>query len=67
MTKRVRIENADGSNHRVMVEVWGRGYPDGEPDKLLESHPLHHCADLAEFYVHAGRWLVVRELAPVQR
>jgi hypothetical protein len=67
MTKRVRIENADGGSARVLVEVWQRGYPEGEPDKLIESRELNHCADLAELYIHAGRYLKVLELAPAAR
>lgn len=42
MTKRVRIENADGSNYKVVVQVWDKGYPEGEPDKLAFERVLNN-------------------------
>jgi hypothetical protein len=65
MTKRVRVENADSSNYRVAVEVYQTGYPDGAPDVLVETRVLTHACDLADFYIHAGRYIKVRELGPV--
>lgn len=64
MTKKVRIENADSAQYGLVVEVFMKGFPDGEPDKRIEARALRSPADLAEVYVTAGRYVVVRELAP---
>ena len=38
MTKVVRIENADNSDYKVIVEIWDKG----EPDKLAKVINLDH-------------------------
>lgn len=68
MTKKVRIENADTANYQVLVQVWDKGYPEGEPDKLshevLLSHPTAMTGD--NVYLTNTRYIVVKELpAPV--
>lgn len=60
MTKKVRIENADTSNYKVAVQVWAKG-ANGEPDAMVEERTLHHAADIAEFYIHSGRYIIVKE------
>lgn len=71
MTKRVRVENADTSTYGVKVEVWDKGYPEGEPDKLAKeiflSHPTAMTGD--DCYLTSTRYLVIKELpapAPAQ-
>ena len=63
MTKKVRIENADTSSHRLVVETWRKG-ADGQPDVLAETKELNNPADLAECWVWGGQYLVVREATP---
>ncbi len=63
MTKRVRVENADTSDYKVVVQVWDKGYPEGEPDKLVKeivlSHPTAMTGD--DVYITSTRYLVVKE------
>ena len=47
MTKKVRIENADNSAHKVTVETWRKG-ANGEPDTLKDSREINSPTDLAE-------------------
>jgi hypothetical protein len=63
MTKRVRIENADTSDYQVVVEVWDRGYPAGEPDVLVKSVRLSYPTAMTDHdvYITSTRWLVVKE------
>jgi hypothetical protein len=63
MTKRVRIENADMSNYKVVVEVWDKGYPAGEPDKLAQTINLDHPTAMTDagVYITSTRYLVVKE------
>lgn len=72
MTKKVRIENADTSNHKLVVQVWQKGaaMPDGmggtnqAPDVMANEHTINNPTDLVEVYVHGGQYLVVREVVP---
>jgi hypothetical protein len=63
MTKRVRVENADTSTFKVVVEVWDKGYPEGEPDKLARTIELNHPTAMTgdDCYLTSSRYLVVRE------
>ena len=63
MTKRVRIENADISNFKVVVEVWDKGYPEGEPDKLAFVETLNYPTSMTSdgVYITSTRYLVVKE------
>ena len=61
MTKAVRIENADTSDHKLQVEVWEKG-AEGTPDLIVETLALGHPTALVERHVHASRYLVVREV-----
>lgn len=63
MTKLVRIENADQSTYKVVVEVWDKGYPEGEPDKLAKTINLDHPTAMtgADCYLTSTRYLVVKE------
>jgi hypothetical protein len=60
MTKAVRIENADNSSHKVLVQVFDKG-PEGEPDILVNEHHLDQPTNLAEVYIHRGRYAVIKE------
>ena len=61
MTKKIRIENADTSDWKVVVEVWDKG-SNGEPDKLSETREIHYPTQLAEVHIHGTRYLVVKEV-----
>ena len=71
MTKRVRIENADTANYKVIVQIWDKGpqMPDGlggfnqAPDTLVQEITLHNPCDMtdASVYLTSTRYLVVKE------
>lgn len=63
MTKRIRVENADASDHKVLVQVWDKG-GDGEPDRLAQEFRLDRPADMVSegLYIHASRYIVVKEV-----
>lgn len=63
MTKLVRIENADNSNFKVIVQIWDKGYPEGEPDKLFKEVELNHPTAMTgpDVYLTSTRYLVVKE------
>ena len=66
MTKKVRIENADTSNFKVVVQVWDRGYPEGQPDTLVKEIALNNPADITDMfdpylYITSTRYLIVKE------
>jgi len=63
MTKRVRIENADTSSYKVVVEIWDKGYPEGEPDKLAKTINLDHPTAMTgdDVYLTSTRYIVVKE------
>ena len=63
MTKLVRIENADTSAYKVIVEVWDKGYPEGQPDKLAKTVNLDYPTTMtdASIYLTSTRYLVVKE------
>lgn len=63
MTKKVRIENADTTTFKVVVEVWEKGYPAGTPDKMVDTHKLDYPAQMTpeSLYITSTRYLIVRE------
>lgn len=63
MTKRVRIENADTTDYKVVVQVWDKGYPEGEPDKLVQEISLDYPTAMTgdSVYLTSTRYLVVKE------
>jgi hypothetical protein len=65
MTKKVRIENADTSSYKVIVEVWDKGYPEGEPDKLSHTIMLNNPTEMTgdNCFITSTRYLVVKEAA----
>lgn len=62
MTKLVRIENADTSPYKVVVEIWDKG-SEGQPDKLYRAIELNYPTSMTgpDCYVTGTRYLVVRE------
>lgn len=62
MTKRIRVENADTSEYKVVVEVWDR-FGDPPVDILARTIELQHpCAITPEdLYITSNRYLVVKE------
>jgi len=64
MTKHVRIENADTSNYGVTVQIWDKGYPEGEPDKLVEEIQLNTPTMQIMPYLTSTRYFIVKETEP---
>ena len=68
MTKKVRIENADTSDYKVIVQVWDKGRsttPDdpGTPDTLVSEHRLDYPTAMTgdDVYLTSTRYVVVKE------
>ncbi len=61
MTKLVRIENADTSDHPVRVRVFDKNHMPGGEDFLAEEITLRNPTEQAEVYIHGHRYLVVDE------
>lgn len=61
MTKYVRIENADTTDFKIVVEVWDKGYPEGEPDKLNKTVELYYPTALFTDYLTSTRYFIVKE------
>jgi hypothetical protein len=64
MTKRVRIENADMSAYKVVVQVWDRF--NDQADKLVTEYILNPTeitgsGMIPDLYIHAGRYLIIKE------
>lgn len=63
MTKRVRIENADTSNIKVLVQVWDKG-AEGQPDTMAFERVLSPCDLADDVYLTSTRYVVVKEATP---
>jgi hypothetical protein len=63
VTKMVRVENADTSAYKVVVQVWDKGYPEGEPDKMVNEIVLGHPTAMtgSDVYITSTRYLVIKE------
>lgn len=63
MTKRVRIENADTSDFKVVVQVWDKGQ-NGGPDVLAREHRLDYPTAMTgdDVYLTSTRYLVIKEV-----
>lgn len=74
MTKMVRVENADTSPYRVLVQVWDKSYPvkqeDGSfvtaPDTLVKEIHLDHPTAMTgtDCCITDSRYLIVKEATP---
>jgi hypothetical protein len=60
MTKQVRIENADTSDHTIIVETWNVSGNDA-PDVLIKTDHLKFPTQLIELYVFKEQYLVIKE------
>lgn len=62
MTKIVRIENADTSNYKVIVEIWEKGF-DGKEDYIVNTVKLDHPTAItgSNVYITSTRYLIVKE------
>lgn len=65
MTKHVRVENADNSDYKVVVQTWDKGI-DGAPDVMAEEQTLSYPTAMthANTYLTSTRYLVVKEAQP---
>lgn len=61
MTKKVRVEDADTSGYKLVVQTFDKRH-DGGPDVLVSEVPLNGPCDLRDFYVHSSRYLVIKEV-----
>ena len=61
MTKAIRVENADTSDHKVMVQVWEKG-SDGGHAKMVSEHPLNHPTAMIEKTIWKNHFLVIKEV-----
>lgn len=61
MTKTIRVENADTSNYKVIVEVWDKF--DGQEPVLARTINLDHPTAMtpSDLYLTSNRYLVVKE------
>lgn len=69
MTKKVRIENADTRNHKLVVQVVRKGIAATDngpnaPDETVTEYAINSPTDMVEVYVHSGQYLIVREVVP---
>mgnify|MGYP003477250715 FL=1 len=64
MTKKVRIENADTSEYKVVVQVWDKSFMEGQPDTLIKEIPLNYPTAMTgeDVYLTSSRYLVVKEV-----
>lgn len=64
MTKKVRVENADTSDYKVVVQVWDKAYEAGKPDTLVEEIQLDYPTAMTgdNVYLTSSRYLVVKEV-----
>lgn len=61
MTKRVRIENADASDHKLVVQVWDEGYRH-EEDAMRSEHKLSTPWSMVELDVWKGSYIIIKEV-----
>ena len=62
MTKAIRIENADLSDYKVLVQIWDKGAP-GQPDTMAREITLGHPTAMtgSDVYLTSTRYIVVKE------
>lgn len=68
MTKKVRIENADMADYKVIVQIWDKAVQaplpaDQAPDTLVKEIRLDHPTAMTgdDVYLTNTRYLVVKE------
>lgn len=64
VTKCVRIENADTSSYKVVVQVWDKNPDPSGPDILAKEIRLDHPTAMTDssVYLTSTRYLVVKEV-----
>lgn len=69
MTKTIRIENADNSQFKVVVEVWNEEYVDfltkkSMPAELVRTINLDYPTSMTppDLYITDTKYLVIREI-----
>ena len=60
MTKKVRVENADTSNYKVVVQVWTKNTTGGS-DVMREERILQNPTDLFDFFIWQEQYLIIKE------
>lgn len=62
MTKKVRVENADGATYKVVVQIWDKGAGEA-PDVLVREIALDYPTAMTpeDLYITSTRYLVVKE------
>jgi hypothetical protein len=65
MTKSVRIENADTSNHVLVADVFD-GVPSVDGKEPRSTHILRNPTDMQTLYVHQQQFIVLREASPAE-
>lgn len=62
MTKYVRIENADTSQYKVVIEVYEKAPPSvGGPDKLVSTLRADYPTEMVREYLTSTRYIVIKE------
>jgi len=61
MTKTVRIENADNSDHKIVVQTWQK-VVDGGPDTMVNEQALNNPTDMCSEMVWDNQYLIIREI-----
>lgn len=64
MTKNIRIENADTSPYKVIVQIWDKAYPLGSgPDVLVREINLDYPTAMtqSDVYITNTRYIIVKE------
>ena len=59
MTKKVRIENADCSDHKIEVQVWNRA-PDGKDD-LIQVISLDNPTAMIDVTIWDTKYIIIKE------
>ena len=66
MTKAIRIENTDTSDHKVVVQIWDKGKKlengEVEPDLLFREITLDCPTMMVEQTIWSTRYLVIKEV-----
>lgn len=66
MTKTIRIENADTSNHKVKVEVWEER-TNGVKDDLVREIELNTPTQMISETIWKGKYLIIREYEEAEK
>jgi hypothetical protein len=63
LTKKVRIENADTSDFKVVVRVYEKAFEEGVPDELIHEEKLINPCDMTgeDLVITDSRYVVITE------